>query len=262
MDSLIKEKTKRLRKIIRRVWIILGLVFTLLLILSFQAKGVDDRLIESNNTVKVINDRDKMEFTPLTNTKETGLLFYPGGFVDPKAYVPMARKIAESGYKVVIVKLPLRTAFFESQKQTLFSRTKELIGNDDEIKGWVLAGHSRGGALASVFVKEEPILVEGLILIGTTHPKEFSLSSVTIDVTKIFATNDGLASEQEIKEYAGNLPTNTHWIKIDGGNHSQFGYYSFQLGDKKATITRDHQQKIVEDEILQALQRITEKELP
>lgn len=119
-----------------------------------------------------------------------------------------------------------------------------------------MAGHSRGGALAAEFIKDESKLVDSLILIGTTHPKELDLSNIKIDVTKIFATNDGLASENEVKEFAKNLPPHTNWVKIEGGNHSQFGYYSFQIGDKKATISRDMQQTILVDSIIQVLKRV------
>jgi len=247
---------KNIRKILRIIWIICGLSFTIVLIISFQAKGVDKTLLQSSDSVNIVNDSYKIEFTPLKSIKDSALIFYPGGFVDPKAYVPMARKITDNGYKVIIVKLPLRIAFSNSQKQELFSRSKELIQNDDEINHWVMAGHSRGGALAAEFVKDESKLVDSLILIGTTHPKEFDLSDLKIDVTKVFATNDGLASEKEVKEYAKNLPPHTNWVKIEGGNHSQFGYYSFQIGDKKATIGRDTQQTILVDLIIQVLQRV------
>lgn len=251
-----KNNMKNIRKILRVIWIICGISFTIVLIVSFQAKGVDKTLLQTSDSVKVINDSYKIEFTPLKSVKDSALIFFPGGFVDPKAYVPMARKISENGYKVMIVKLPLRIAFSNSQKHELFFRSKELIKNDDEINHWVLAGHSRGGALAAEFVKDESKLVDSLILIGTTHPKEFDLSDLEIDVTKIFATNDGLTSEKEVKEYEKNLSPNTNWIKIEGGNHSQFGYYSFQIGDRKATISRGVQQTILVDSIIQVLQRV------
>lgn len=251
-----KNNAKKIRKILRLIWIVCGLAFTTILIISFQAKGVDKTLLRSNESVKVVNDSYKIEFTPLKSLKASALIFYPGGFVDPKAYVPMARKITESGYKVIIVKLPLRIAFLKSQKRELFSLSKELIQNDTEINEWVIAGHSRGGALAAEFVKDESKLVHGLILIGTSHPKEYDLSNLKIDVTKVFATNDGLASEKEVKKYAKNLPPHINWVKIEGGNHSQFGYYSFQIGDKKAAISRDNQQTILVDAIIQVLQRV------
>ena len=37
------------------------------------------------------------------------------------------------------------------------------------------------------------------------------------------------------------MPKNTEFIKIEGGNHSQFGDYGLQKGDNKATITKKEQ---------------------
>lgn len=99
--------------------------------------------MQSNDVIKVINDSTKMEFIPQINVNNSALIFYPGGFVDPKAYAPLARKISENGYKVIIAKLPYRIAFLESQKKELFYRSKELIQNDNKVNHWVLAGHSR-----------------------------------------------------------------------------------------------------------------------
>lgn len=254
-----KNEVQSIRKLIKKIWILSGITFTILLFISFQAKGVDKTLLQSSGDVKVIIDSNKIEFAPLKNVNSSALIFFPGGMVDPKAYVPLARKISENGYKVIIVKLPFRIAFLESQKKELFSFTDELIEKDNEVNYWVVAGHSRGGALAAEFVKDESKAVNGLILIGTTHPKEFDLSKLKINVTKIFATNDGLASEKEIKEFASNLPTHTNWVKIEGGNHSQFGYYSFQIGDNRAAISRDEQQTILTNSIIKVLQRIDSK---
>lgn len=37
------------------------------------------------------------------------------------------------------------------------------------------------------------------------------------------------------------LPEHSQFVRIDGGNHSQFGYYGFQLGDNGADIDRKQQ---------------------
>lgn len=38
------------------------------------------------------------------------------------------------------------------------------------------------------------------------------------------------------------LPATVKLVKTDGANHAQFGYYGFQLGDNRATISREQQQ--------------------
>lgn len=44
---------------------------------------------------------------------------------------------------------------------------------------------------------------------------------------------------------------------IDGGNHSQFGYYGFQLGDWPATIGREEQQRRTLDALIAMRQRVS-----
>jgi pimeloyl-ACP methyl ester carboxylesterase len=130
-----------------------------------------------------------------------------------------------------------------------------IMDANESIQYWVVGGHSRGAAIASRFAYKHGESFDGLILIGTSHPKEarFDLSNTTLSVTKVYATNDGLASMDEVEANAVYLPANTTWILIEGGNHSQFGYYGSQLGDEVATITREQQQRSTVDAILSAL---------
>ncbi len=102
---------------------------------------------------------------------------------------------------------------------------------------------------------------DGLVLIGTSHPKEeaFDLSNTTLSVTKIYASNDGLASVEEVKANATYLPDDTNWVLIEGGNHGQFGYYGAQLGDNSATISREQQQKLTVEAVLTALNSVQGK---
>lgn len=95
-------------------------------------------------------------------------------------------------------------------------------------------------------------------MIGTTHPKDeiYDLSQSGLLVTKIYATNDGLASVSEIEETSQYLPANTTWIEIEGGNHAQFGYYGSQLGDDEAEISRKEQQRIMVSAILLVLNKL------
>ena len=48
-----------------------------------------------------------------------------------------------------------------------------------------------------------------------------------------------------IDEKKSLMPNNTEYVMIEGGNHSQFGYYGLQSGDNVAKITREEQQSIV-----------------
>ena len=79
------------------------------------------------------------------------------------------------------------------------------------------------------------------MLIGSSHPRDVSLAALTIPVTKIAGTRDGLASPGKVRANRHNLPASTHCEWIEGGNHSQFGWYGFQPGDHFGRITRDEQ---------------------
>ena len=137
----------------------------------------------------------------------------------------------------------------------------EIIDANTSIQYWTVGGHSRGAAIASRLASLHEESFDGLVLIGTSHPKEaaFDLSTTNLSVTKIYATNDGLASTAEVEANARYLPDDTTWILIEGGNHAQFGYYGSQLGDNEATISRERQQELTVGAILAALKSVQEK---
>lgn len=248
-------------KIIRIVWVTFGVLFSLWMVNSFRAQGFDRAILESDQTVTIEKTDHYIHFQPNVKQQTTGFIFLPGGMVAPEAYVPMSRAISEQGFNVFILKLPFGSAPLDSQEADVMQQALEIIDANASIQYWTVGGHSRGAAIASRFASLHAGSFDGLILIGTSHPKEdvFNLSATTLAVTKIYATNDGLASMDEVKANAQYLPKDTTWILIDGGNHSQFGYYGSQLGDNAATISREQQQELTVDGILAALQSVQEK---
>ena len=99
-------------------------------------------------------------------------------------------------------------------------------------------------------------MLSGLLIAGSTHPRDFDLSSLKVPITKVFATNDGIARQEQMEKNKGKLPTQTKWVAIQGGNHAQFGWYSGQQGDNAATISREKQQEqflVATLELLQAV---------
>ncbi len=96
-----------------------------------------------------------------------------------------------------------------------------------------------------------------MVLLGTTHPKSSSLSALTMPVTKVYASNDGVAPVDRILANRDLLPRHTKWIEIEGGNHSQFGHYGHQLLDGKATLDREAQQSLTRAAILEALRGVS-----
>ena len=232
-----------IRNVIRIVWISGVITFTARMGYSYQSRNVDEVVLDSDENVSVIQKDDLIIFEPNTNIQNKTFLFLPGGLVDPKAYTPMARNIALEGVKVIIVKMPLRLANLG------YRRVLELINKEPDTQYFV-GGHSQGGKMAAQLIYENPGVADGLILIGTTHPRDIDLSHLNIPVMKLAASNDGVADLDEIKFNLKNLPGNAQLKVIEGGNHSQFGYYGNQLRDNKATISLEQQQQSLVDNMV------------
>ena len=75
-------------------------------------------------------------------------------------------------------------------------------------------------------------------------------------VTKLAGTRDGLARPSAVEANRGKLPASTRWVWVAGGNHSQFGWYGFQPGDRRATIAASAQREVMTREVLAMLARV------
>jgi hypothetical protein len=231
------------RKIFRLVYVTAGICFLGWMWFSMQANNIADNFLRGNQLMNVTETNDLISFTPSKDYTAV-FIFFPGALVDPVAYAPLCRQIADNGYKVQLVKMPWRLASKGYNKPTTF----KLFS--DTTKTYILSGHSQGAKMAAQFVYENPGLVDQLILIGTTHPRDIDLSGIKIPVMKISGSKDGVANAADVNTNKPKLPANTNYVVIEGANHAQFGYYGSQLGDDKATINRQEQHQIVLSNIL------------
>jgi pimeloyl-ACP methyl ester carboxylesterase len=131
----------------------------------------------------------------------------------------------------------------------LHSSVAALVGACTECD-WTIVGHSRGAVHALDLVAAMPGRFSSLVIAGSTHPREKDFSRVPIRVMKVIATNDGVAPMAMSDSNRRLLPPSVRWEIIEGGNHSQFGYYGFQIFDGRATISRQEQHSHVVDSIL------------
>lgn len=251
-----RSRASTLRRWIRRLWVISGVTFTLYLVLSYQAWGVPPAALESDARVRVEKAEHWIVLRPSIDVGAPALLFFPGGMVEPEAYVPLLRPLAEAGHPVALVKLPFlgRHARTEAERAEAVRRARAAMERvRTRNRDWVVAGHSLGGLLAARYARAQPEDTHALVLLATTHPRDFSLSDASFPVTKVMGTRDGVASPEKARANAANLPPHTRWVEIEGANHSQFGHYGFQLGDGRARISREEQQARVRALLLSAL---------
>ncbi len=247
----------RLWPIIRRVWVTLGLTATAIFItwslIAYRANPEGRRAAVSDSTVSVRYDEGIWRFEGASAPKEPTLVFFPGSLVDPRAYAPLAKRVAAEGYRVVLVELPRRGAFGGADSPELRIRIDSILSSLGDSSGFVLGGHSRGAVVASTAASRQGSNLRGLILIGTTHPRDVDLSGLSIPVTKIVGTRDGLARPDDVRHNAGLLPPHTRWIWIEGGNHSQFGWYGFQPMDRRPRVDAAEQRAVMISGVLDLL---------
>jgi hypothetical protein len=252
------KKRRQIRRWVRRGFLLWALVATLWLANSYRTQGVDRALLESDADVNVANGVATLDLLPVALKSESALIFICGSGVAAEAYVPLLRPVAEADYTVFIVKLPYRFAPLESHKRAAVDQALDVIAMHPQIRHWVVAGHSLGGALACRVVQSDHKAISGLVLVGTTHPKEDDLSSLPMPVTKVYGANDGVAPSDRMFENRGLLPKHTRWVEIPGGNHSQFGHYGHQLFDGTPSISREAQQTATRAALVQMLRKVAQ----
>jgi len=200
-------------------------------------------------------------FKPKYANPTIGFIFYPGGLVDPRAYAPPARAIAAKGYLTVIVKMISDLAVLSAD------RADKIIGDYSGIKTWVIGGHSIGGSFACYYAKGHTDAIQGVVLWAAWPSEGFRLDGTDLKAISIYGTNDGYPDE--IRAGAEHLPEGTPFVKIEGGNHTQFGYYwdgvnedFVQEGDNPADISREEQQKQIIKATLDFLEQFKENTCP
>lgn len=237
---------KRLWWVLPAMLILAGITFVL------WARGAAEPMpealtaLESDEQVQVETE-PWLVLRPVGQDPTTGLILYPGGRVDPQAYAPTARALAEEGYLVVIVPMPLNLAFFAP------GRAAEVMDAFPGIDRWAIGGHSLGGAMSANYANRNPEAVSGLVLWAAYPASSDDLSSRQLAASSIYGTQDGLATLDKINASRPLLPPNTQWTAIEGGNHAQFGWYGPQSGDNEATISREEQQAQIVTATLQLL---------
>lgn len=180
----------------------------------------------------------------------TGFIFYPGGKVDAEAYLPYLAQVAQQGYLCVLLKMPFRLAILGT------GAAADAMADYPQITSWAVGGHSLGGVAASQYANGAGANVAGLVLLAAYPTQDFSHSNLA--VLSITASNDTVLNWDNYNQARAKLPSQTVYVAISGGNHSQFGMYGHQSGDGRATISGESQRAQVAEATAKWLQSIAE----
>ena len=228
------------------------LLLTILILLNACSYLPEDITSPSENYLYK-ETRDYILLEPGGESSKDGILFIPGGLVDPHAYIPVFEPfVQEHSMKVLLLKVRSNLAIFNIPQA---KRVRKDFENDK----WLIGGHSLGAVVASFAIADGHLdEYEGLFLMGSYASND--ISGYDQPVFSILAENDEVTNMASVEENAINLPEginaaftdlpdlgDTHgktvYYTIKGGNHAQFGSYGIQKGDGQAEISSRDQQR-------------------
>jgi dienelactone hydrolase len=159
---------------------------------------------------------------------DTVLVFYPGGRVDPYAYLPPLAHTAEAtGLRVVIPKAPLNLAITDTRD---IQQLASLAGPHSTVAA---GGHSLGGVRGCL--QADSPLVSHLVLFASYCANDLTSRS-DLTVLTVLGSTDGLTDPAQVTDSAILLPGEPATVTIVGANHSSFGAYGPQSGDGPSRI--------------------------
>jgi len=218
-------------------WLI-GILITLIVLISIMFLVIKNKEYQPSKTATTAAQTS----TVVDNTikfqgddSKPKVIFYPGALVEPKSYSLWAKKVAQAGFSVYIVRFPLDLA-------VLNANAANKIQNN---QAYVIGGHSLGGTMASRYAKSHAKKLKGVFFLASYPEKKGDLHEIKVPILSLTASNDGVLNRTNYKKAKKFLPNDAVYEQISGGNHAGFGSYGKQSGDNTATISNAKQQNIV-----------------
>lgn len=198
----------------------------------YHADDTALQILDDYHTRITIKDNMTFLYPSKENDLSTAFIFYPGGKVEADAYLPLLSSLSDKGITCILVKMPFHLAVFNIRGA---DKVLPYLADFDH---YYIGGHSLGGAMASSYVKSHQEQFEGLILLGAYPVNEINLPTLAL-----YGSNDLVLDKTKLID---TIDLN----EIVGGNHAYFGNYGEQDGDGTAAITREQQQDITMDNII------------
>ncbi|WP_429949856.1 alpha/beta hydrolase [Enterococcus sp. AZ101] len=235
----------------KRVLWLIGVIAALILVALFYIKTITytpttaaiesaEKATVENGTLAFKGDQEK-----------PALIFYQGALVENTSYSIWAKKVAEAGFSVYLVKEPLNLAVLGQNKA-------ETIIQSNHLTSYVIGGHSLGGVMASRFAAEQmkDNELKGVFFLASYPDEKGSLKSFQGQVLSLTGSKDGVLNWDAYNKAKKYLPEQTMYHEISGGNHAGFGSYGEQKGDKSAQVSNDEQQEWIAYQLIEWLKTI------
>ncbi len=222
---------KKIVKIVVAVFVLI--IVGLLAYLAIGQYDADARAVSYTENNGATYEDDYIEFN---HNQDIGLIFFTGAKVAPEAYSYL-NEVADAN--IYIVDVAFNFPMFRSNVAS------KIIDANKDVTNWYVGGHSLGGVVATNFAESNQDVVKGAVLLGSYPQNEITSDN---EYLSIYASEDGLVGDYSEYQSLFN-ESNTKFVEIEGGNHSQFGNYGFQKDDNKSTTSSIEQQQTIVDSI-------------
>jgi len=228
-----------------------------------------DRKEQVSSSVSPLNNADTTAPHPTV-----GIIFFPGGLVEPIAYSPLLERLAnDTDTLVILARCPFRLAPLWSLDKTL-----TVMKRYPSVQTWIVGGHSLGagafGAAGMVAklrssginhsgtsdnTKQHSIIVSGMFMLGGNiigDDVDLSQEEGHLECLAILASEDTITAPKGKNVHdgvpvmdgiIGRCPKKSTTVAIiRGGNHAGFGHYGPQMypvPDGERKISLEKQQK-------------------
>jgi hypothetical protein len=168
---------------------------------------------------------------------KVGVIWFPGGLVDPRSYSPLASLVSQRyGIPVVIPIFANDIAMAFGGCDT--GRLDMARAQFGSVEQWIYAGHSLGGVGATIDVwtalQEQPQqnnsdVVGGLVLMGADIQQgdcgEIDFSDTDFPMAIVTGSEDGILNRTRFEENLPLASNATLFLDIFGATHGDFGSY-------------------------------------
>lgn len=167
------------------------------------------------------------------------VIVYPGALIDVRAYSIWAEKLADVGYPVFLVTMPLELALLAPQ------RAEKVLNRFSE-RNYVIGGHSLGGFTASGVAAQrleaDDSRLKGVFYLASYTDDDVILQNSDLASLVVTGSKDKDIKEKDVLEKKQSYPKNSRFYSINGGDHLGFASVAGHQG--KALPEQQQQQQV------------------
>lgn len=220
----------------KRRWIILLSIVGFIVLAPFSSYAISYQPQTQAKTAygNATQKNGYYEFS--SNLSSVGIIFYPGGLVNPIAYAGFAESLSIASESSVFVTQPLWNLAI-----TDINAASTIIQENNNIDVWFIGGHSLGGSSAAFYAIDHLDQIDGLFFLASYTTSDADFSQTSMPILSITGSHDDILDLETYQAAQVYLSPFTTSFIIEGGNHSQFGDYGLQRGDGIAGVTLHEQ---------------------